>query len=481
MKTRLLAVLLAFACAVPAWPYGQPEILKILFAGIRSRDPQVQQAVVLLRSKGLLEARAVTLASVAEVAESPEVREALMLLHLKGLLPDAQTSPEALGAYLKSMMQLAEEESAERAHARTVDREKKTLLYMGETTEPAPYYVYIPKDESYILGGMVPAGVQIELTYARADGFVEVLFPALKRGLMNKDFVRPTKPRVSQYRQDPEETRSLMDAPMKVWKASCLGAELTIAQFDLKKDGPLELHPYVTSRYNNSNPGTEKVAFVHDLAKREQATLAVNGTFFIMGGDAVGTPLAPLIVDGAAVWSHGEARVRNMRRSYIAVTESNRVVVGDTPALADEIVRANHANLFDKEEFKGEKIKHLMGGLGWLVRDGDPNAWREYAGKQFGYSYYSSYVKRPQTAIAVSPTGRRVWLVVQEGQPHSRKPLNLPELAAYMFENFKPRNALFLDGGGSSEMVLDGKLITRAENNGSYRKNSTALMVSTVE
>ena len=481
MKTRLVAALLACLCVAPAFPYGQPEILKILFAGIRSRDPEVQKAVVLLRSKKLLEARTVSLASVASVAETPEVREALMLLHLKGLLPDAQTSPDALGAYIKSMMQLNEEESADRAAERNVDREKRTLLYMGVTTEPAPYYVYLPKDESYILGGMVPAGVEIELTYARPDGFVEVLFPALKRGLLNKDFVKPTAPRPSEFRQDPEKTRMLMDAPIKAWHASCLGAELTIAQIDLKKDGPLEMFPFVTGRYNQVTPGTEKVAFVHELAKREGALVAVNGTFFIMGGEAVGTPLAPIIIDGAPAWAYNEARVRKMRRCYLAITESNRVVVGDTPALPDEIIRANRSDLFDRDEFQNEKIKHMLGGLGWLVRDGDPEAWRQYAGKQFGYSYYSSYVKRPQTAIAISPSGRRVWLVVQEGQPHSAHPLNLPQLARYMFENFKPRHALFLDGGGSSELVLDGKVVTRAENNGSYRKNSTALMVSQVE
>lgn len=481
MKTQILTVLLALACVAPAFPYGQPEILKILFAGIRSRDPQVQKAVVLLRSKGLLEARTTTLTAVANVAESPEVLEALMLLHAKGLLPDAQTSPEALGQYLKSMAALAEEESAERALARSVDREKRTLLYQGITTQPSPYYVYLPKDESYILGGMVQAGVEVEMTYARPDGFVEVLFPALKRGLISKDAVKPTAPRPSQYRQDPANTVSVMDGPIKVWRASFQGAELAVAQIDLQKDGELEMFPFVTGRYNRQSPGPEKIAYVHDLAQRENALLAINGTFFIMGGDAIGTPLAPIIIDGASAWSHTEQRVRNMARSYLAITESNRVVVGDTTSLADEIVRANRGDTFEREEFQGEKIKHLLGGLGWLIKDGDPDAWRQYAGKQFGYSYYSHYVKRPQTVMAVSPSGRRVWLVVQEGQPHSSKPLNLPELAKYMYENFKPRHALLLDGGGSSEMVLDGKILTKAENNGSYRKNATVLMVAQVE
>jgi hypothetical protein len=115
-------------------------------------------------------------------------------------------------------------------------------------------------------------------------------------------------------------------------------------------------------------------------------------------------------------------------------------------------------------------------GIGRPARH-DELAWQRYAGTQFWYTYYSYYTKRPQTVMGVAPDGRGMVLIAQEGLPHSSRPMSLPMLSRYLKANFPVKDAVFLDGGGSTEMVLAGRPVTRQEHNGAHRRNSTAVLV----
>jgi hypothetical protein len=477
-----LAGLVAVAAAAvpgPAHAYGQMEILGILFDGIRSRDPAIQRAVVSLRRRGLLEARFRTLPPLARIAETPEVLEALSLLKARRILPDAQLTPKALSGYLGHVAALAHEESRERA-AQPADAaaNRRTILSMGRTVRATPFYVWVESQKAYILGGVAPARARMELTYSRPDGFVQVLFPAIKRGFIHARHLERTPVARAGSRQDPAGVEVLCEEPIRIWRADHGGARLWIARLDLDPAWNLTLEPFVTSAFNRARPGDTRVEPILDVAVRNGALAAVNGTFFInSSGPSRGTPLAPIIIDGMPVWSHDERRVLAMRRAYVAVTDRNRLVLGETSLSAGSILLSDRRGELAPDQMNGEHIRHLLGGLGWLVRDGDAEAWRDAAGRQFGYSYYSHFVHRPQTVLAVSPSGRRAWLVVQEGRPHSERPLPLPELARYVSANLAARWAVFLDGGGSSEMIVDGRIVTRTENDAPRRKNSSMLLV----
>gem|GEM_PF-2736491 len=455
--------------------YSQMEILKILFSGIKSRDASVQRAVVLLRQKGLLEARFGSLSRIAGITETPEVQRALLLLKSRGFLPDAQTSPRALSDYLGQVQALQDDEQEGDAAV-----EKRTLMSQGVTTRPTPFYIYIASQKAYILGGILPEAAELEMTCARADGFVEVVFPSIHRGFVSYRHVEVVEDRGAAYRQDRGAIREVACGPLRCYRARHRGASLWVVQTDLKPDGLLTIRPFVVGKYNRVAPGDNKVSLVQDMAIQSGALAAINGTFFINspGSTAYGTPLAPIIINGRPAWSYHEKRVLDMNRAYLAITETNRAVMGETTLPASEILSACREGTFNPEGFREESIVHLMGGLGWLIRDGDRWAWRRYAGKQFGYSYYSHYVKRPQSVLAVSGNGRRVAFIIQEGLPHSSRPLSLPELSSYVAANFGAPWAVFLDGGGSTELVLGGRTVTRQENNGPYRKNSTALIVT---
>lgn len=478
LRIVLLILGALIAMSAPARAYSPSEILKIVMSGIRSHDPLVTKAVVVLRQARLLEATTTSLDEMGRRAQDPVVRQALDILHRRGFLPDASIGPKDLKEYLSQVAELDLEEQ-QLGREQELRRSQKVIMRMGIVTKATPFFVYVPGNKAFILGGMMPRGSTLEMSYAREDGYVEVVFPSVQRGYVHHDDMEPGGPVVSIYRQDPTQVRTLVNRGIKVVQALHLGARLSIIELPLAEGGPLTLRPVVTSKFDLRHPGTEAVAYVHDIAARSGALAAVNGTFFISSGKSGrGSPLAPLILDGEVAWSWNESRVLNMRRAYLAITTSNRVVVGDTDLTASNIATRHQDGSFDGDVFGDDEIRDLIGGFGWLVKDGDPKAWREYAGTQFGTSFYSHYVKRPQTVLGVSADGRRVWIVAQEGMPHSESPLPLPDLAEYLRVNYPIHNAVFMDGGGSTQMVVGSRNLTRQENNGPYRKNSTILAVS---
>jgi exopolysaccharide biosynthesis protein len=105
-------------------------------------------------------------------------------------------------------------------------------------------------------------------------------------------------------------------------------------------------------------------------------------------------------------------------------------------------------------------IRDLLGGGGWLVRDGKPvclgcgdpsvRSVNEYARRVHQFTSRGGALKASErTIVATKSGGKEVFLIVAEGSA------SLDKLAQVM-ESYKMENAIFLDGGGSSEMVLQG-------------------------
>jgi hypothetical protein len=83
--------------------------------------------------------------------------------------------------------------------------------------------------------------------------------------------------------------------------------------------------------------------------------------------------------------------------------------------------------------------------------------------------------RHPRTAVGYDPVSKRLWLVVVDGRqaPHSSG-MTLPELAALM-EAFGAAEALNLDGGGSSVMVVLGSARNRPSDEAGERPVVNAL------
>jgi hypothetical protein len=83
--------------------------------------------------------------------------------------------------------------------------------------------------------------------------------------------------------------------------------------------------------------------------------------------------------------------------------------------------------------------------------------------------------RHPRTAVGYDPAARRLWLVVVDGrQPPYSVGMTLPELTA-LLEAFGAREAINLDGGGSSVMVIGGIPRNRPSEEGGERPVVNAL------
>lgn len=82
----------------------------------------------------------------------------------------------------------------------------------------------------------------------------------------------------------------------------------------------------------------------------------------------------------------------------------------------------------------------------------------------------------PRTAVGWDPDRQRLWLVVVDGRRDRRQGMTLPELAE-LLRALGARDAVNLDGGGSSAMVVRGQLVSRPSDPLRERPVVNALLV----
>jgi large repetitive protein len=96
-----------------------------------------------------------------------------------------------------------------------------------------------------------------------------------------------------------------------------------------------------------------------------------------------------------------------------------------------------------------------VGGFPALLRDGRDVLGTQVVRPSFGEG------RHPRTALGWTADGRRAFLVVVDGrQPGHSDGMSLAELS-WVFERLGVAHALNLDGGGSTALVVDGRLANR--------------------
>ena len=105
-----------------------------------------------------------------------------------------------------------------------------------------------------------------------------------------------------------------------------------------------------------------------------------------------------------------------------------------------------------------EQADHVINGAGLLKRDDKPiTTWRE--AENLNPATFID-VRHPRTVIGVDRRGA-IWLIVIDGrQPAHSVGMTLPDLVR-LADRLELRDALNLDGGGSTTMVVKGKVINR--------------------
>lgn len=161
--------------------------------------------------------------------------------------------------------------------------------------------------------------------------------------------------------------------------------------------------------------------------------------------------------DGYVISASGTMRQRILRYAKVGI----RVVLGG--GYADQ--RAEIYKLYRKSE-------DIVGGVPQLIKNGKIEiTWeQEKSSKSFVET------RHPRTAIGKLKDGRAL-LVTVDGRSETSAGMSLQELAEMLLE-MGAIDAMNLDGGGSTTMFLDGKVVNKPSDKEGERPVSDAILVT---
>ncbi len=119
-----------------------------------------------------------------------------------------------------------------------------------------------------------------------------------------------------------------------------------------------------------------------------------------------------------------------------------------------------------------EKVEDIVAGVPRLIANGKIAVTWE----QEGSSRAFVETRHPRTAIAKLKDGKLLFIVA-DGRSETSGGIGLKDLAAYLLE-LGAVDAMNLDGGGSSTMYLDGKVVNRPSDKEGERKVGDAIIIS---
>jgi exopolysaccharide biosynthesis protein len=118
-----------------------------------------------------------------------------------------------------------------------------------------------------------------------------------------------------------------------------------------------------------------------------------------------------------------------------------------------------------------ESIEDAVSGVPQLIKNGKVDiTWEK---EKIGKSFVET--KHPRTAVANLKNGKFLMAAV-DGRTEESAGMNLQELAEFLLE-LGATDAMNLDGGGSTTMVIDGKVINKPSDKEGERKIGDAILV----
>lgn len=185
--------------------------------------------------------------------------------------------------------------------------------------------------------------------------------------------------------------------------------------------------------------------------------------------NAGGTP----IPQNGYVVSIGEAASKEFIVEYmkarIGKELPERATFFDFLAIRDE----KNQNALDYKKLKKFKqAEDIISGVPQLIKNGKISiTWeQEKSSKSFVET------RHPRTAAAKLKNGKFLLVTVDGRQPGTSVGMNLQELAEMLLE-FGATDAMNFDGGGSTTMFLDGKIVNQPSDKEGERKVSDAILV----
>ena len=120
------------------------------------------------------------------------------------------------------------------------------------------------------------------------------------------------------------------------------------------------------------------------------------------------------------------------------------------------------------------RLRSLLGGVGRLVLDGRPVG--DSMARVEAASQTFTAGRHPRTAIGISRDSMTVVIAVMDGRGESGSGMTMGEISNFM-RDLGAWNAMNLDGGGSSTMVVDGRVVNHPSDREGERTVGMALLV----
>ena len=180
-----------------------------------------------------------------------------------------------------------------------------------------------------------------------------------------------------------------------------------------------------------ATPRRESGLTVSEFAQASGAVVAVNADYFEPDMSPIG-----LAMGACEVWGEPKDNVR--RQPIVAVGEGR-------------------AAIYRRDAFPQERESWMTGAVaGWplLVESCKPI-------EALPGSDHFTRAPHPRTAVGLSRDGEVMYLVVADGRRENVPGMTLPELAEFMAHELDTCLALNLDGGGSSAMWINDRIVNR--------------------
>ena len=246
----------------------------------------------------------------------------------------------------------------------------------------------------------------------------------------------------------------LMDRFILDGKSWDRGVMTPIIALNLNPSGKPEGTALYTWRFGATTP--------RDTARRTtEAALAAAGrrgdTLVFVRRGAVVTSSGSAIPDGGAVLAAYGTGLRAQEVQAMADGDTVKILLTTLPRIP-----------------RGRAPAMIVGGWPRILRDGVPIA--NEAATLEGTLSRNAEMRHPRTAIGFSRDSSMLLLFTVDGRSENSGGMTLIELANVMRE-LGAWQALNFDGGGSTTMVVDGKVVNRPSDKEGEREVGNALIV----
>lgn len=194
-------------------------------------------------------------------------------------------------------------------------------------------------------------------------------------------------------------------------------------------------------------PESSRGTTVGEFAKSVRALVAINGDYFDAKLQPIGLAIGP-----CGQWEG----TRDTKREGVAAFGTGRALIQRQSLVMDP---------------PDEWIEAAVSGWPMII-----SSCEAYSAARLPGSDAFTRSPHPRTAVGLSANGKRLFLVVADGRRENVPGLTLAQLARFMRETLGVCTAINLDGGGSSAMWVDGRVVN-APSDGAERRVSNHLAV----